>query len=68
MDIDMVSICSEDHNICIAFSGNMVTDNNTDFSCSRTMDPDVALGGSMDLNVIMTLGGSAGQSHQYGPW
>lgn len=39
---------------------------NIDSNCSRTMDPDITLGSTMDLNIIMVSGCSTGQSHQHG--
>ena len=41
---------------------------NTDPSCSLISDPDMALGGSMDSDIPMASGGSAGHIHQHVPW
>ena len=40
---------------------------NTDLSCSRALDPDVAFGGSKDQDLIMFSGGSSGLPYQHGP-
>lgn len=44
------------------------TDINTDLSCNRIMDSDMALSRSLDLFVSMVPGSSTGQSGLYGPW
>lgn len=43
-------------------------DINTDPDCDRTVDPDIAPGGSLCPDVIMTSGGSKGHSDQLGLW
>lgn len=43
----------------------MALGDNTDSSYSRTMDPDLALGSSLGLDVTMALGGSAGLPYQH---
>ena len=40
---------------------------NTNLSCSRALDPDVAFGGSKDQDLIMFSGGSSGLPYQHGP-
>lgn len=40
-------------------------DFNTDPSCSKASDPDVALSSSKDLDITMASGGNSGHSHQY---
>lgn len=42
-------------------------DVNTDPRCYRTMNPDMALGDSMGLDITMVPGGSEGQPYQYDP-
>ena len=39
---------------------------NTDPNCSKTMDPDMALGSSLDLDHILALCGSTSHSDQDG--
>lgn len=55
-NITMASGCNTNHRHLHGLDGNMTTDLNTDASCSRTIDPDMALGGSMNMNVIHCLG------------
>lgn len=40
-------------------------DINTDPSCMKTSNPDVALSSSKDPGITMASGGNAGHSHQY---
>lgn len=40
---------------------------NTDLACNRAMDPDMAIGSSLGLDIIKALGGSTSHSYQPGP-
>lgn len=51
---------------CTPFLGiKQITDNAS--LGSRTMDPDKALGGSLDLDINMASGDTTGHSNKYGP-
>ncbi|XP_036054403.1 uncharacterized protein LOC118590743 [Onychomys torridus] len=52
---------------CVDLGGNTGHGHHTAPACDRAMDPDLALGCSSGLDIIMPPGGSMGHSDQHGP-